>query len=46
MGGLAALSRASDLDCDRTTPMERRRVNALPAMICRRVRAEDAVLCG
>ena len=41
--GLAALSRASDLDFDRTTPMERPRVNALSAMICRGVRAKDAV---
>lgn len=37
--GLAALSRVSDLDFDRTTPMERHRVNALSAMIWRGVRA-------
>ena len=42
--GLAALSRVSDLDFDRMTPMERHRVNALPAMIYHGVRSEDAVL--
>ncbi len=42
--GLAALSRVADLDFDRMTPMERYRINALPAMIYHGVRSEEAVL--
>ena len=42
--GVSALSRVSGLDFDSLTESERRRVNALPAMIYHGVRTEDAVL--
>ncbi len=42
--GIAALSRVSDLDFGRLSEAERRRINALPAMIYHGVRTEDAVL--
>ena len=42
--GVAALSRVSGLDFDGLSETERRRINALPAMIYHGVRTEDAVL--
>jgi len=42
--GISALSRVSDLDFDNMTDEERRRINALPAMIYHGVRSEAAVL--
>lgn len=42
--GLSALSRVSGMDFERMTEAERRRINALPAMIYHGVRTEDAVL--
>ena len=42
--GVAALSRVSGLDFDALTDSERRKINALPAMIYHGVRTEDAVL--
>ena len=42
--GVSALSRMSDLDFDALSETERRRINALPAMIYHGVRSEDAVL--
>ena len=42
--GVSALSRVSGLNFDDMTDAERRRVNALPAMIYHGVRTEDAVL--
>lgn len=42
--GLSALSRVSGMDFDRMTEAERRRINALPAMIYHGVRTEEAVL--
>ena len=42
--GVSALSRVSGLDFDALSETERRRINALPAMIYHGVRSEDAVL--
>lgn len=42
--GVSALSRVSGIDFDDLTEAERRRINALPAMIYHGVRTEDAVL--
>ena len=42
--GISALSRVSGLDFDALSETERRRINALPAMIYHGVRSEDAVL--
>jgi replicative superfamily II helicase len=42
--GVSALSRVSGMDFERMTEAERRRINALPAMIYHGVRTEDAVL--
>lgn len=42
--GVSALSRMSGVDFDTLTNDERRRINALPAMIYHGVRTEDAVL--
>lgn len=42
--GLSALSRVSGLDFDALSEPERRRLNALPAMIYHGVRTEEAVL--
>ena len=42
--GVSALSRVSGMDFDRMTDAERRKINALPAMIYHGVRTEDAVL--
>ena len=42
--GISALSRVSGLDFDALPEAERRRINALPAMIYHGVRSEDAVL--
>ncbi len=42
--GVSALSRVSGLDFDSLPEVERRRINALPAMIYHGVRTEDAVL--
>lgn len=42
--GVSALSRVSGVDFERMTEAERRRFNALPAMIYHGVRTEDAVL--
>ena len=42
--GVSALSRVSDIDFEALTDVERRRINALPAMIYHGVRSEDAVL--
>ena len=42
--GVSALSRVSGLDFDSLPEAERRRINALPAMIYHGVRTEDAVL--
>ncbi len=41
--GVSALSRVSGMDFERMTDAERRRINALPAMIYHGVRTEDAV---
>ena len=42
--GVSALSRVSGMDFEKITEAERRRINALPAMIYHGVRTEDAVL--
>ena len=42
--GVSALSRISGIDFDNLPEAERRRINALPAMIYHGVRTEDAVL--
>ena len=42
--GVSALSRVSGVDFDALSEAERRRINALPAMIYHGVRSEDAVL--
>ncbi len=42
--GVSALSRVSGMDFDNMSETERRRINALPAMIYHGVRTEDAVL--
>ena len=42
--GVSALSRVSDINFDRLTDAERRRINALPAMIYHGVKSEEAVL--
>ena len=42
--GVSALSQVSGLDLDALSETERRRINALPAMIYHGVRTEDAVL--
>lgn len=42
--GVSALSRVSGMNFERMTEAERRRINALPAMIYHGVRTEDAVL--
>jgi replicative superfamily II helicase len=42
--GVSALSRVSGIDFDGMSEAERRRINALPAMIYHGVRTEDAVL--
>ena len=42
--GISALSRMSDIDFDALPERERRRINALPAMVYHGVRSEDAVL--
>jgi len=42
--GVSALSRVSGIDFENMTDAERRRINALPAMIYHGVRTEDAVL--
>ncbi len=42
--GVSALSRVSGMDFERMADAERRRINALPAMIYHGVRTEDAVL--
>ncbi|WP_419629081.1 DEAD/DEAH box helicase [Thiolapillus sp.] len=42
--GVSALSRVSGMDFERMTEADRRRINALPAMIYHGVRTEDAVL--
>ncbi|MEL6244019.1 MAG: DEAD/DEAH box helicase [Pseudomonadota bacterium] len=42
--GVSALSRVSDVDFDNLEPSDRRRINALPAMIYHGVKTEDAVL--
>jgi replicative superfamily II helicase len=42
--GVSALSRVSGMDFERMSEAERRRINALPAMIYHGVRTEDAVL--
>ncbi len=42
--GVSALSRVSGIDFDGMSEVERRRINALPAMIYHGVRTEDAVL--
>ena len=42
--GVSALSRVSGINFDAMTEVERRRINALPAMIYHGVRTEDAVL--
>ena len=42
--GVSALSRVSGMDFEAMTEAERRRINALPAMIYHGVRTEDAVL--
>ena len=42
--GVSALSRVSGIDFDALSDAERRRINALPAMIYHGVRTEDAVL--
>ena len=42
--GISALSQMSGLDIDSLSDTERRRINALPAMIYHGVRSEDAVL--
>lgn len=42
--GVSALSRVSDIDFDALSDAERRKINALPAMIYHGVRTEDAVL--
>ncbi len=42
--GVSALSRISGIDFDSLPEAERRRINALPAMIYHGVRTEDAVL--
>ena len=42
--GVSALSRVSGVDFDALPEAERRRINALPAMIYHGVRSEDAVL--
>ena len=42
--GVSALSRMTGVDFDSLTEVERRRINALPAMIYHGVRTEDAVL--
>ena len=42
--GISALSQISELDFDALSESERRRINALPAMIYHGVRSEDAVL--
>ena len=42
--GISALSRVSGVDFDALSEAERRRINALPAMIYHGVRSEDAVL--
>ncbi len=42
--GVSALSRVSGLDFDALSETERRRINALPAMIYHGVRSEDAIL--
>jgi len=42
--GVSALSRVSGMDFEGMTEVERRRINALPAMIYHGVRTEDAVL--
>ena len=42
--GVSALSRVSGMDFDALPEAERRRINALPAMIYHGVRSEDAVL--
>ena len=42
--GVSALSRVSGIDFDTLSESERRRINALPAMIYHGVRSEDAVL--
>lgn len=42
--GISALSRMSKIDFDNLPESERRRINALPAMIYHGVRTEDAVL--
>ncbi|HFD86805.1 MAG TPA: DEAD/DEAH box helicase [Gammaproteobacteria bacterium] len=42
--GISALSRVSGIDFEAMTEAERRRINALPAMIYHGVRTEDAVL--
>ncbi len=42
--GLSALSRLSGIDFDSLSERERRRINALPAMVYHGVKSEDAVL--
>ena len=42
--GISALSRVSGVDFESLSDVERRRINALPAMIYHGVRTEDAVL--
>lgn len=42
--GVSALSRVSGMDFDKLSDSERRRINALPAMIYHGVRTEEAVL--
>ena len=42
--GIAALTRVSGLDFERMSEAERRKINALPALIYHGVRTEDAVL--
>ena len=42
--GVSALSRVSGIDLDSLSVSERRRINALPALIYHGVRSEDAVL--
>ena len=42
--GVSALSRVSGIDFDRLSEVEKRRINALPAMIYHGVSSEDAVL--
>jgi hypothetical protein len=42
--GISALSRFSDLDFDKISAAEKRRINAVPAMVYHGVRTEDAVL--